>query len=618
MWIAVALVISIRFLYFFEYSSRLPFIHHPVVDAQVYDEWAKDLASGHWLGGKVFYRAPFYPYLLGAIYALAGPDTGRVVAVVLQILLGLGGIYLLFRTGSRLLDRPSATLAALLLAFFAPAAFYETKILPTALGLFLQIATLWSLALAWERGRSWDFLRSGFLGGLYAITRPTGLLFLLLVIFFGAVLTSKRRLPAPRRTWVWLAAGALLVIAPVTVRNRIVGDDWVLISSNAGVTFYHGNNEESRSGLMSVPSTLRSNASAMDQEALETRVAEVALGRELKPSERNRYWFNQGLAFWRANPGRALGIAGQKILKALGPHEFPNNYSIALERQRLWTIHLLPLRFTLFIVLGALGVLWLPRTGGARVLLPAAAATGLLACIIFFVTTRYRLEMVPSLSLLAGLGFVEGYRRLRARRLRWVEFLAAALFLIPSFIPPGMGKASQESIMWIQLGGIYRGMGESEDAERAYRRAVEIYPPSSIARAHLALTLADQGRTEEAAEIVRPALSAPNPPAFAFYAAGIVRESSGDLRGAEAALKEVLRRAPAMIRAHRALLRVFLSQGRAEEVRASWGPPAIPPRWPEDRAGDLLEWVLAADAADSLDVAAPTDEEMRVLEKILP
>ena len=47
----------------------------------------------------------------------------------------------------------------------------------------------------------------------------------------------------------WLAAGLVLevtalVIAPVTVRNRVVGGEWVQISHNARINLYIGNNPD--------------------------------------------------------------------------------------------------------------------------------------------------------------------------------------------------------------------------------------------------------------------------------------------------------------------------------------------------------------------------------------
>ena len=43
-------------------------------DAHGYDEWARRIAGGDWIGSEVFYQAPLYPYFLGVIYAIAGRD----------------------------------------------------------------------------------------------------------------------------------------------------------------------------------------------------------------------------------------------------------------------------------------------------------------------------------------------------------------------------------------------------------------------------------------------------------------------------------------------------------------------------------------------------------------
>ena len=51
---------------------RAPFFSVLMGDSRGYDEWARRIAGGDWLGHEVFYQAPLYPYLLGVIYAVAG------------------------------------------------------------------------------------------------------------------------------------------------------------------------------------------------------------------------------------------------------------------------------------------------------------------------------------------------------------------------------------------------------------------------------------------------------------------------------------------------------------------------------------------------------------------
>ena len=80
-----ALALALRLVYLAQIDS-LPFFEFPVVDARSYDEWARTLASGDWLGSEVFYQAPAYPYFLGGVYSVFGHDL--YVARVAQVVLG--------------------------------------------------------------------------------------------------------------------------------------------------------------------------------------------------------------------------------------------------------------------------------------------------------------------------------------------------------------------------------------------------------------------------------------------------------------------------------------------------------------------------------------------------
>src|SRR2546427_12552899 len=55
-------------------------------DAEAYDRWAQEIASGDWIGKEIFYQAPLYPYFLGLIYTVAGHSL--VCVRLLQMVLG--------------------------------------------------------------------------------------------------------------------------------------------------------------------------------------------------------------------------------------------------------------------------------------------------------------------------------------------------------------------------------------------------------------------------------------------------------------------------------------------------------------------------------------------------
>ena len=91
-------------------------------------------------------------------------------------------------------------------------------------------------------GRPRRLLVPGFCLGLAALAVANILLFLPMALLW--VIVARRALPWPRRLLnaLPLLLGASLVIAPVTLRNYLIGDDLVLISSNGGINFYLGNN----------------------------------------------------------------------------------------------------------------------------------------------------------------------------------------------------------------------------------------------------------------------------------------------------------------------------------------------------------------------------------------
>jgi tetratricopeptide (TPR) repeat protein len=256
-----------------------------------------------------------------------------------------------------------------------------------------------------------------------------------------------------------------------------------------------------------------------------------------------------------------LRLLGAKALKALGPYEYPNNYSFRLERGAVWILWLYPVSFTMLLFPGLLGLLWLPRRNPGAVILPAAAAVGLLTSLLFFVTSRYRLEMIPALALLAGWGVVAGVDRIRRRKLGWRELLVAVLLALISLAPAGAGRGSQESMMWLHLGTIYRDMGRPAEAEKALRSALELQPDNVQARSQLAMVLTREGRLDEAGETLRPALRAAPPHPAALWAAGELRSAGGDTLGALAALREAVRRAPRLEPAVLALARLQIRAG---------------------------------------------------------
>src|SRR4051794_3906008 len=59
-----ATAFAVRLLHVWQMRAT-PFFSVLMGDSRRYDEWARRIAAGEWIGHEVFYQAPLYPYLLG-------------------------------------------------------------------------------------------------------------------------------------------------------------------------------------------------------------------------------------------------------------------------------------------------------------------------------------------------------------------------------------------------------------------------------------------------------------------------------------------------------------------------------------------------------------------------
>src|SRR5436190_17078244 len=131
-WIALAvfaLAFAIRIVHILQIRSA-PFFTLLMGDSRGYDEWARRIAGGEWIGTDVFYQAPLYPYLLGTSYAIAGRHL--LLVRVLQALVGSASCVLLALATARFFARPgpvegkkAGLVAGLMLALYAPAIFFD-------------------------------------------------------------------------------------------------------------------------------------------------------------------------------------------------------------------------------------------------------------------------------------------------------------------------------------------------------------------------------------------------------------------------------------------------------------------------------------------------------------
>lgn len=222
------------------YAARSPKELH---DPLFYILYATQIADGHGyrlLNGEATAYYPIgYPATLGALFALVLhtpiPDNLIEAAAFFQVFLDVAMVVLAYLVAKRLFGATVGLVSAGWLAVF-PNLIYHT-------GTFLS-ETLFNLAVMaafavlvwvpWPRGRieAPRLLAFGALLGYSALVRPISLLFVPLLLLAWLLAGAGWRRAGAQTGIAFVAAAA--VIAPWTIRNIIVMDAPVIISTNLG------------------------------------------------------------------------------------------------------------------------------------------------------------------------------------------------------------------------------------------------------------------------------------------------------------------------------------------------------------------------------------------------
>lgn len=581
---------------------RHPAFDSPIMDAAYHDQWARRLAAGDWVGEDVFFRAPLYPYFLGVIYRVFGPSA--VAVRLVQFAIGAVTCVLLYFLGVRVAGRAVGTIAGSMAALYGPLIYFEGEMLLPVLEAFFATALL--LCLAWALGASQpgtgsgpppqrprdqecaacglapavprrallSWLAVGVCTGLFAVTRPNILAFVPVLLIYLAIRLGARR---GALHGLILLVGVAACVLPVTVRNYVVGGDRVLISSQAGLNFYIGNNPESDGTTAVVPGT-RSTWWGGYRDVI--AFAEAQSGRSLRPSEVSAFWFGEAFRFIWTQPGQWAKLTARKLLLFWNAFELPNNAQVydassfsPLIGALMWKAG--PLCFP-FGVIGPLALVGLALVVAQRrdALAPTALllVTYSLTVVAFFVCSRFRIPCVPALLLLAALALVEVTRFLRQRQWRATATSAGALVvalfaLNHDFLDICHVSAAKTHV---DLGAAYLQKGRLGEAERELRIAVQIDPERAEHKLGLATCLLAQQRPTEAKALFADVLRASpdRPEALVGIADALSQQGAFDL--AIPYYRQAIAADPGSSAARRGLGNCLRQLGRGEEAERAY------------------------------------------------
>ena len=485
---------AVRMFFYFQLRGT-DLVAAPLLDSETYHDWAVRLVAGDWGWNETYWMGPLYPHFLALIYL--GFGVGGHTALLVQLGMSLLNVWLVFRFARDLLsdlhdlhddDGLVALLAAALYAFYGAPVFYAGNLLMASLVTTLYLVTGLRTIRAVREPSFKNWLILGLVTGLTGLARGN-VLFLLVVLPVLLWKTASTGPVSRRNNVVALILGGVLMLAPATLRNLIVADDFVLLTSNGGVNLLIGQ----QYGYKGIFAPVMEETQAEFDPSMETTL-ERELGRDLKGSEVSRILTRRAWEKVRDNPGAMPMHYARKTYRFWNGYELPQIVSYDYWKGQFSALWVLPVPFVLLSALGLLGFRFLPKP--ARWIMLVLIGAYFLSLLPFFPTSRYRQPVAPLLAVGAAV-FVVAMVRGKANRGIW---LPVAAVLILALLPRWAALDPAEVNWQVHLHEASRAgkRGDLSTTLAKGRQAEEVRPGLADTPFHLSLYLEDLGAHDEA------------------------------------------------------------------------------------------------------------------------
>ena len=565
--IIFATAFLIRLIYLLQYRSN-PAFNFPMVDEQWHLLWAKEIIGGNFWGSDAYFRGPLYPYLLAFFLKITG---GSIFWVrFLQIIIASCSAVLVYLLGEKLFSKKAGVVAGFAFAAYATIFFYDAMLLISVIYIFLNLLAVYLLLKQQGKYVPWRWFLAGVVIGLSAIARPNILLlvpFFLLWIYltFSTLKNVKKRLFIVA---IYLA-GILVPVLSVTLRNYIVTGEPILISSQGGVNLYIGNNPDAEGLTMLMPEVKLDESFPWTEFTAATRAAaEKEAGRELTAGQESSFWTHKAINFILRNPGKFIKLTFKKIVYFFVGFENSDQTDIYQSRtySTLFSILLWkrPIYFPFGLVfpLALVGMIasWARRKETA--LLYVFIIGYIPTVVLFLVTARHRLAVVPFMLIFAAVGILTILDCIKSKNWRMVRlysitFLVTLILSNRTYFDIGFENAFQTHF---NLALAYEQQGNLPAAETEYREALEDNPYSATTLNNLGHVLFRQNKNDEALSYYNKAFAADPNFADAYNNAGLIYESRKDYVPAEQLYRKALSIDPSLYKAHMNLGDIYLAK----------------------------------------------------------
>lgn len=251
---------------------------------------------------NVIAHPPGYSILIAAIFTLFGEADFAVRS--LQIICDAISVALVFLIALELTSKRVALVAGALAAISPQLAYNSLLLLPDSLSVLPILLAVFLFIRARSHSRSWiKIATAGAMLGLSCWLRPNGLL---LPLFVAALIPIVFERGKRLRIFVPLIAGAVILIAPLTIRNIVVFNRFIPISLGSGVTLIEGIADYDKEATMGFS---RTDVEVVQEEAQRFNRPDYS-GSLFNPNgvERERDRVARGITAIRSRPFWFLGV----------------------------------------------------------------------------------------------------------------------------------------------------------------------------------------------------------------------------------------------------------------------------------------------------------------------
>jgi len=459
--------------------------------------------------------SPGYALLLAGQYILVGPNVAAFVLV--NAVLDAGSAALCARLAAQMAPPGRARAAGLwaggLYACCGPLVFYHLLPLgegPSVFCLLLGLSLLFAAARPAPKATALTAWLAGAVLALAALIRPNlaPAELLALAVWWGLNAETRR---TRGQIAVRCLLGFFLVLAPFMAHNAKVAGRASPFGFQGGFTLYTGNHP----GASGVGDPLPGFENTPYMVILQAwQQAEERTGRQLTLSEADGYWYDQTWRFFLERPAEAAGLMARKVLLLVNRNGVDATANQDFCARFSPVPGLLALPAGLLFALGVAG-LWLHgRRSAEGACLAVLLLSGAALVVLFQVTPRYRVVLLPlcipfAAQVLSGGGdlFRLPWRGRDVLRLPWRlpwrqhagPLVLAVAVLAASFIPlrllvdkPGIAAAEHA-----RLAHYYLLRGPQSLASVEFAQALLLGAPDRKAlEAGLAASLLLRGQDE--------------------------------------------------------------------------------------------------------------------------